>query len=161
MRKFSFLLASLLGCLLLCAQTTTQVNFTFTVDVNNNATFTNTSQVQSDRPLKAYWSFGDGATTSTLPLAGTTHHYTKSGTYQVCLKIFRYNNNDRTDSTLLGSECKSLTVQQQCEAGFQWKDSLTNSSSAHHVTFSAGAHSTGNRAIKEICWTFGDGTDTC
>src|SRR5215207_6571898 len=161
MRKIYFLLACFLTSFVLRAQTVNNVNFTFLADpLTNNVVFTNTSVLQGDGVKKAFWSFGDGSLAITGPLAGITHHYNSAGTYQVCLKIWRYSNTSN-DSVLLGSECKSVTLQQHCTAGFQWADSISTNSLAHHVGFFGFGSSNSNKIIKEICWNFGDGTDTC
>src|SRR5690242_15789581 len=72
-------------------------NFSFTVDApNNNVAFNNLSTIGSLPGIrKALWTFGDGTSQWTPALANTSHHYNTSGNYQVCLKIYRYfNNND-------------------------------------------------------------------
>src|SRR5688572_6028563 len=100
MRKLYALLAGLCFCLAsipAIAQNSTpdQANFTFTVDHSNqNVSFTNTSAIGSaPGTRRAHWSFGDGSGQWTLPLQGTQHHYNSTGTYTVCLKIYRYTSN--------------------------------------------------------------------
>jgi PKD repeat protein len=160
MRKIYSLLLLLIAALAVNAQAN-NVNFTFAPDpTTNNVVFTNTSSLTSDGPRKAFWYFGDGSMAITAALEGTAHHYASSGTYQVCLKIFKYFNNVN-DSVLLGSECKTVTMQQQCTAGFQWADSITTNPLTHHVRFFGFGTNNANQPIKEVCWIFGDGTDTC
>lgn len=162
MKKIYFLLALLCSNIFLNAQTGNHVNFDFTADpLTNNVVFTNTSVLQSDGARKAYWYFGDGTHAVTAPLAGTAHHYNVAGTYQVCLKIWKYSNTSVADSVLLGSVCKSVTLQQHCTAGFQWSDSVATNSYTHYVKFFGFGSNNANKPIKEICWNFGDGTDTC
>lgn len=161
MRKTCALLACLAGCLLSGAQAVNTVSFTFAADPLNNVTFTNTSVLQTEGTKKAFWTFGDGTATTTAPLAGTIHRYANAGTYQACLKIFRYNATNPADSVLLGAECKTVTLAQHCEAGFQWTDSVGGNPPAHYVKFSGAGNNNAGKTIAEVCWTFGDGTDTC
>jgi PKD repeat protein len=162
MRKFYFLLACCFTSFILKAQTTNIVDFNFSADpLTNNVVFTNTSVLPGDGIKKAFWYFGDGSLAITPPLAGVNHHYSSSGSYQACLKIFKYNNNNGTDSVLLGSVCKSVTIQQHCTAGFQWVDSVGPNTLPHSVSFFGFGNHNANKRILEVCWNFGDGTDTC
>jgi len=163
MRKFYFLLAGLFFTLFSFAQSANQVNFTFTVNpIDNQVTFTNTSILQSDSlPKKAFWSLGDGTSTIMTPLSNLFHYYQTSGTYTVCLKIYRYNNANWSDSTLLGDVCKVVTIQQTCLAGFQWRDTFMGNPPTRFVQFNGFGQNNANSAIKEVCWNFGDGSDTC
>lgn len=161
MRKTLLLLAAACCGLLLSAQTVPSVNFTFTIDAaTSTVSFTNQSGNLGDGVKKAYWSFGDGIWAVTGAADGTHHRYVAAATYQACLKIYRYPTNSH-DSVLVGSACKSLTIQQVCTAGFQWVDSLAGSSPTRVIRFYGLAQSTATNALKEVCWTFGDGTDTC
>ena len=161
MRKIYLLLACVFASFVLKAQTGNTVNFNFLPDpLTNNVVFTNTSVLQGDGVKKAFWYFGDGSMAITGPLAGITHHYNTAGAYQVCLKVWKYSNTSN-DSLLLGSECKSVTLQQHCTAGFQWADSVTTNPLLHHVGFFGFGNSNSNKPIREVCWNFGDGTDTC
>src|SRR5947209_6266407 len=109
MRKIYLLLALIICTSILNAQTTTlSVNFTFSANPTTNVVvFTNTSANLGNDVKKAFWTFGDGSSVQiTGALDGTTHHYNSSGTYQACLKIYKYTSS--IDSVLLGSECKSV-----------------------------------------------------
>jgi PKD repeat protein len=160
MRKFYLALSAILGSLLLKAQTIDNVNFTFASDpLTNNVTFTNTTVLQSDASRKAFWSFDDGSTQLTTPLANTSHHYTTTGTYTVCLKVYKYFPNSN-DSVLTGQECKQVVLQQVCTADFEWSNSITQNPLVHNVNFNINT-SNSNRPIIQVCWNFGDGTDTC
>jgi len=160
MRKIYTLLAPLFTGLFLHAQTSTpNVNFTFAVN-GNTVTFTNTSTNLGEGVKRAFWTFGDGGHATTGAYDGVAHQYSLAGTYQACLKIYKYTTNSN-DSTLIGSECKSITLEQHCEAGFQWVDTLTNSIGAHYVKFYGAAGNNAGKRITEVCWNFGDGTDTC
>ncbi|RYF85108.1 MAG: PKD domain-containing protein [Chitinophagaceae bacterium] len=163
MRKIYLLLACFFYSLFTQAQTSiNQVNFTFVSDpLTNNITFTNTSVLQGDGIRKAYWYFGDGGSAVTAPLSGAVHHYNATGTYQVCLKIYKYNPNNLADSILLGSECKSVLLEQHCNAGFQWADSVVTNPLAHYLKLYGSGSNNANKVIKAVCWNFGDGTDTC
>jgi PKD repeat protein len=160
MRKISLLLACLISSLLLCAQTVPSVNFTFTVSQSiATVNFTNTSQNLGEGTKKAFWSFGDGSSAITGAYDGSSHHYASVGTYQVCLKVFKYNSS--IDSVLVGSECKSVTIEQHCEAGFQWADSVSSATAVHYIKFYGAANNNAGKRITDVCWNFGDGTDTC
>lgn len=161
MRKVSFLLACLCSSVFLFAQNVPVVGFTFTVNNANLVTFTNTSTGLGDGIKRAFWSFGDGTRAITGGYDGTVHQYTSAGSYTACLKIYKYNATNAADSTLLGEVCKTVTIQQHCEAGFQWMDSITTNPFAHIVKLYGFANSNSNASIKEVCWNFGDGTDTC
>lgn len=163
MRKIVFLFAGLLSGLLTLAQPANQVNFTFVVNASNNSVyFSDSSVLQPDTlPKKAYWNFGDGTMAIISPSSNISHVYTTAGTYTVCLKIYKYNYANSNDSTLLGDICKNVTIQSTCLAAFQWYDSLTLNPLTHHVRFFGSNFSSGNNPISEVCWIFGDGTDTC
>ncbi len=160
MRRIYLLLALVVSATLLRAQTTPSVNFTFSLNATlNDVVFTNTSLTLGDGVKKAYWTFGDGSLQVTGAYDGATHHYAAAGTYQACLKIYKYTTS--IDSLLLGSECKSVVIQQACTATYQFHDSISTNSFVHQVSFYGSGTSTGNKPITHICWTFGDGHDTC
>lgn len=163
MRKVYPLFAFLCFGLLPKAQNTNAVNFTFLADpITNNVVFTNTSVFANNDVKKAFWNFGDGTAAQTAPTAGITHHYPNSGTYQACLRVYKYNNTGN-DSALLGSECKSVTLASptaadSCAASFT---STTTAANVLGRRFVAQPwHSNGKKPVR-ICWTFGDGKDTC
>lgn len=169
MRKLYALLAGLITVLAssqISAQTIIPdvANFTIQVQTGNNVNFTNTSvigNVQGDR--KAFWFFGDGTMQVTPPLANTQHHYNAGGTFNVCLKIYRYffNPNNVRDSVLTASVCKTLTLTltATCHADFQWMDSIIHGPPVQHkVKFSAFGTNSLNRPITSVCWNFGDGS---
>lgn len=159
MRKIYLLLASVFVSLLLNAQTVPSVNFTFSIAANT-VSFTNTSANLGEGSKRAFWTFGDGSSAVTGAYDGAAHQYALAGTYQACLKIYKYATNSH-DSTLIGSECKSVTIEQRCEAGFQWIDSASNSTGTHYIKFYSAANNNAGKRITEVCWNFGDGTDTC
>lgn len=163
MRKIYILIACSCFGFLLKAQTTNSVSFTFAADpATGNVAFTNTSVFQNNDVKKAFWTFGDSTAAQTAPTAGITHHYLHAGTYQVCLRVFKYSNSSN-DSTLLGSECKSVTLAGQavadsCAANFTFSATAANVLGRRFVA--QPWHNNGKKPLR-ICWTFGDGKDTC
>src|ERR1044072_5530710 len=155
MRKIYLLLAFVTTNILLQAQTTPLVNFTFAVDAPpNTVKFATTSQILGEGTKKAFWTFGDGTAAVTGGYDGTSHHYASAGSYQACLKIYRYSSSSN-DSALIGSACKSVTFQQQvtCTARFEW-------AAGDRVVKFYGVGSS-NQSIVQVCWNFGDNHDTC
>lgn len=59
----------------------------------------------------------------------------------------------------------SLHMQAQqtasCTAGLEYRDSVSRDPFAHYVTFKAKASHPENKAIKKVCWRFGDGNSEC
>jgi PKD repeat protein len=164
MRKLYALLAGL--CFALTAINATPptpdlANFTFTIDhPNNDVAFINTSILGSEPGTrKAFWSFGDGTVQQTPPLQGTQHHYQSSGTYNVCLKIYRYRPN-ANDSVLAAQICKTVVIQTVCRADFERLPVTTSPNTLHAVFKALPWHNANKRPVK-ICWQFGDGKDTC
>lgn len=135
-------------------------NFTFNIHPGNNVSFTNTSVLAAGTIVgerRAWWYFGDGTSQSGPALGNMQHHYNATGTYTVCLKIYRYHNND---SVLTGSVCKTVVLQENtCAADFTWRDSIVQGPPPTHlVRFTATTTSSQNRPIVSVCWNFGDGT---
>ena len=164
MRKFYALIAGLVLCLAgsnISAQTGTPdvANFTFVVNApNNDVVFTNTSTLSTSADYRrAYWSFGDGTVVATPPLAGTQHHYQLGGTYTVCLKIFRYSPN-LNDSVLTAQICKTVVIESICRANFE--SPATSPISLGRYFVAQPWHNQNKKPVR-ICWTFGDGRDTC
>ncbi|MBC7872581.1 MAG: PKD domain-containing protein, partial [Ferruginibacter sp.] len=162
MRKLYALLAGLFMTLAsnnISAQTITPdvANFTFAVS-NSDVAFTNTSILGSAPGIRrALWSFGDGTTQWTPPLANTQHHYQSGGTYTVCLKIFRYSPN-LNDSFLTAQVCKTLVIESVCRADYETFSTSSTPLGRHFVA--QPWHSQNKKPVR-ICWTFGDGRDTC
>jgi PKD repeat protein len=162
MRKICLLLTIALG-LLTKAKSQDTANFNFTIGPNFNVEFTNTSHLHGEGPRKAYWSFGDGSTQMTPPLANTSHHYGNAGTYTTCLRIFKYSIS-ANDSILTGEVCKTFTianttVPDSCRAYF------VNEPSSALIpltqTFVAQPWHNHDKKPEQICWSFGDNHDTC
>ncbi|MEO6613135.1 MAG: PKD domain-containing protein [Chitinophagaceae bacterium] len=162
MRKLYALLAGILLTLAATARTGSPdiANFTYVTDPSHNdVVFTNTSVLGNEPGTrKAFWSFGDGTGIMTPPLQGTNHHYASAGTYTVCLKIYRYYSN-LNDSVLSAQICKTLTIETICGADFEKLPPVVNNPLL--VYFKALPQHNNNRKPARICWTFGDGRDTC
>lgn len=160
MRKLYLLTTLFLG-LVLQSKSQDLVNFNYHIGINNNVEFMNLSQVLNDGPRKAFWYFGDGTSQVTAPLANAFHHYNTAGTYTACLKIYKYSSN--TDSVLTGQKCKTFTIgsattPDSCKANFSNNATSINGLSQ---TFAALPWHNNNKKPERICWTFGDGSDTC
>jgi PKD repeat protein len=166
MRKLYALLAGFV-LLFISLQTKAQNE---TADFNsaisgNNVHFTNNSSTNAnDTALRrVYWQFGDGTGSLTLFNADPHHTYLQSGTYQVCLKLFKRIvpttiNGDTL--MLVSSICKPvvITVPDSCTAKFE---PLFTSSTPLGKYFVAQPWHNHNKKPIAICWTFGDGKDTC
>ncbi|MES1216706.1 MAG: PKD domain-containing protein [Bacteroidota bacterium] len=168
MRKLYALLAwlciSLVSIPTIAQQPTTDVaNFAFSVDAsNNNVVFSNTTiigDLYGER--HAIWTFGDGTSQRTGLHDGTQHHYSTAGTYTVCLKIYRFSNNTN-DSVLSAQECKTIVIESLCRANFEFRDSVAHIDPLKHlVRFWAIPFNNSNKPVTQVCWNFGDGSDTC
>lgn len=156
------MLAALTYNVFLLAQTTPNVNFSYTVQSGTtNVNFANTSQSLGDGEKKAVWVFGDNTTTTTGGYQGTTHRYAAPGVYRACLKIYK-NSTASSTGTLIGEQCKEVVVQstqQTCEAGFQWEPD--GSAPNRKIKFSGIGTSNPGKSIKRVCWDFGDGSKVC
>ena len=134
-------------------------NFSFTIDPpTSNVTFTNTSSLGNEPgERRAFWSFGDGTGQWTAALAGTQHHYQSTGTYTVCLKIYRIRTNSN-DSILSAQVCKTVVIESVCHANFETVASTTNPAGRYFIV--QPSHNQNKKPVR-ICWTFGDNHDTC
>ncbi|HEX6168622.1 MAG TPA: hypothetical protein VFZ33_02945, partial [Chitinophagaceae bacterium] len=116
---------------------------------------------EQKRPVYICWKFGDGRDTciqysNTNPGPYTVvHHYQQPGVYEVCVRIVYEGGCEAT-------KCKAVyvTIPDACRADFE-KLALTPTINPLHVTFKALPWHNGNKKPKKICWTFGDGRDTC
>ena len=146
---------TLLSCI---GRTQDLANFSFTIGTSNTVSFINTSAL-SGGERKAIWYFGDGTHQITPALANTEHHYNNGGEYTVCLKIYKYTSSN--DSVVTADVCKTIlltTSDQSCKAGFEAGTApdlrLTK------IFMAQPWHSSGKKP-EQICWKFGDNTDTC
>jgi PKD repeat protein len=160
MRKF-YLLTTLILFLFARAYSQDTANFSFTIGLNDQVSFINTSHLHGDAVRKAFWSFGDGTKQMTTALGNAFHQYSGAGTYTACLRIYKYSSSSN-DSVITGEACKTFTLSNttadSCRAGF------TNSgSSATDLTqvFVAQPWHNHEKRPEEICWNFGDNHDTC
>jgi PKD repeat protein len=160
MRQLYLLLAALMGLLPSFTKAQDIAGFTFAIGDNHIVHFTNTSTLSGDGDRKAYWSFGDGAIQATAALANTDHQYSTSGTYTVCLKIYKYLDNH--DSVVTADVCHTVTLQSttdvRCEAGFGHE---SPAGSALTQVFVAKPANSAGKKPELICWDFGDNHDTC
>ncbi len=165
MKKFYAFLAGFIFCLAGSLSTNARTvtpdvaNFTFTIDhPNNNVFFTNTSTIGSEPGIRrAFWNFGDGIIQMTGPLENAQHHYQVAGTYNVCLRIYRYRPNIG-DSVLSAYICKTIVIQTVCNAEFI---SLAVAANPLLKYFVAQPSHNQNKKPLQVCWQFGDGRDTC
>ncbi len=114
---------------------------------------------QNKKPVYICWKFGDGTDTCIQypenyqgPYS-VIHHYQQPGAYEVCVKIVYQGGCE-------ARKCKEVIVGEFCRADFE-KLLLNSSVSPLHVTFKALPWHSQNKKPKKICWTFGDGKDTC
>ncbi len=160
MRKIYLLLITALSVLTSNSHAQDSVNFIPHVFQSQlRAEFDNISILNGPGNRKALWTFGDGTSKWTEPLADVEHLYPAAGTYLVCLKMYKYNSN--TDSVLTGSSCKTISFQPSCNAEFQYRDSVVQNPYRHIVRFNSFPHHNQNLGVTQVCWRFGDGTDTC
>ena len=116
---------------------------------------------EQKRPVYICWKFGDGKDTciqysNTNPGPYTVvHHYQQPGIYEVCVKIVY-------EGGCEAAKCKPVyvTIPDACRADFE-KLALIPSITPLRVTFKALPWHNNNKKPKKICWTFGDGRDTC
>ena len=115
---------------------------------------------QDRKPARICWSFGDGRDTCinypenySEPYV-VRHRYAHSGIYEVCIKILYYDGCEARN-------CKELRVGNPatCTADFERAPVLVSTPLV--VGFKALPWNSQNRKPARICWTFGDGRDTC
>lgn len=111
------------------------------------------------RPVLICWSFGDGTDTciqysNTNPGPFTVEHtYQHDGVYEVCVKILYHGGCE-------ARKCKEIRVGEFCRADFE-KILLSPTVNPLYVTFKALPWHSNNKKPHVICWSFGDGRDTC
>ncbi len=117
------------------------------------------------KPTKICWTFGDGADTcinytTLLTQYPVYHHYNNYGTYTVCVKIYY-------DGGCIADKCNPVVVlnptppptPDSCKANFVLLNTPT--SGILNRYFNALPYHNHGKIPTKICWTFGDGTDTC
>ena len=113
-----------------------------------------------NRPVYICWNFGDGQDTciqysNTFPGPyNVSHTYAQGGDYNVCVKIVYQGGCE-------AHKCKVIhnTGPDSCRADFERLPVTSNS--ALHASFEALPWHNNNKKPEKICWTFGDGKDTC
>lgn len=155
-----------LAVLLLCLAThwaSAQDDASFTITRLGNGTiqFNNTSTVPDTHRRRAVWIFGDNQRATSAPLAGITHTYAAPGNYRACLIIYRYGDNYH-DSVGTADACETIVIEgntptPSCAAVIEVGEADDPRVKSLHAVWE---HS-GERKPERICWTFGDGTDTC
>ena len=163
MRKFYLLLTTVAFLFLQSVKAQDTANFSFTIGLNNTVSFVNLSHLHGDYYRRAYWSFGDGTRQETTPLANIYKHYATSGTYNVCLAIYKYSTNTH-DSVLSSEVCEKLTLQSSvtpdsCKAYFS--DTSFANANPLLIRFQAYPWHNHDKKPETICWNFGDNHDTC
>ncbi len=147
MKQFYYLRLLMLMLILSASQFVNaqcSASFTWTIDSNGLATFSNTSLGVYDT---AQWSFGDGTGMITSPQNTTvTHQFNSTGPYYVCLTIYTFNGPCQSTAcdTIFGNPAGG-----GCFAYF-------NSNAISGTTvIQFNNYSTGN--FTAVSWDFGDG----
>ena len=112
------------------------------------------------KPVTICWLFGDGRDTcikyeqTYTGLYAVGHRYNEPGTYEVCVKILYFGGCE-------SRKCKSIIVARpdSCRADFEKIPTTSNTTLTSY--FRALAWNNNNKKPARICWTFGDGRDTC
>jgi len=113
------------------------------------------------KPKTIHWDFGDGKDTiihyneDYTGLYTVRHKYREPGNYQVCVKITYFGGCE-------SHKCKYIQIGEpdRCGADFQ-QIPLTSADHPLLVGFKAIPSHNNNKVPKVICWSFGDGKDTC
>ena len=113
------------------------------------------------KPARICWTFGDGRDTcieygvNYTGLYPVTHTYAQPGTYTVCVKIRYYGGCE-------AYKCKPVIVSRpdECRADFE-RLPITSTNNPLTTVFKAIPWHNNNKKPARICWTFGDGKDTC
>ncbi len=112
------------------------------------------------KPARICWQFGDGRDTCinypnnyTGPYV-VAHDYLNNGLYEVCVKILYAGGCD-------ARKCKPVQIgnPDSCSADFERMPTIV--STPLTVGFKALPWNSSNRKPARVCWTFGDGRDTC
>jgi PKD repeat protein len=113
------------------------------------------------KPKTICWRFGDGKDTcidypeNFSGVYAIRHEYDHPGLYEVCIKITYYGGCE-------GYKCKQVQIGEvvQCKADFE-RIPISTTNNPLQVAFRAIPSHINNKKPKEICWKFGDGSDTC
>jgi PKD repeat protein len=112
------------------------------------------------KPARICWEFGDGTDTCINylnvynGLYSVPHTYSQPGLYNVCVKIRYYGGCE-------ARKCETVRVERpdSCRADFERLPTVA--SSPLSASFKALPWNNNNRKPQRVCWTFGDGRDTC
>jgi PKD repeat protein len=113
------------------------------------------------KPVKICWNFGDhndtciNYSTTYTGTYGAFHLYSDSGIYKVCAKI-TYDGGCESD--YCSSVFVTTPMPDSCSAGFA---KVVAASSPLLIYYRALAWHNNNKKPEQICWSFGDGQDTC
>jgi PKD repeat protein len=119
------------------------------------------SHNNNKKPSRICWTFGDGRDTcinyteNYTGLYGVSHTYNQPGRYEVCVKIQYFGGCE-------ARKCKLVEIIRPdiCQADFEKIPVLTTNNPLHQYFKALPSHNN-NRKPAKICWTFGDGRDTC
>lgn len=115
------------------------------------------------RPVvSAVWNWGDNTpptTTTAVSGYGIAHQYVAAGNYNVCLTLHYEGGCESSNCHVLAVVDSSATPD-TCHAAFT-QAVLNASPIAQVVGFAAQPSHNHNKAVTRVCWTFGDGRDTC
>lgn len=128
-----------------------QAAFNVTASSNNPLEkFFNNTSVNVSNVDTVTWNFGDGTTSN---MYSTSHTFPHAGTYNVCLRIKRYDNG--TAAPCVREICQSVVVGTPCnlQANFTSVAAAGNPREIHFTNTTVN-----QSATDTVRWTFGDGT---
>ncbi|GAA4342612.1 PKD domain-containing protein [Flaviaesturariibacter amylovorans] len=145
-----------------------RVNLTVQQGPGNTAPYTLTASAQPwhnfQKPVrKVCWSWGDNSpvqcdssNTSTPPALQATHVYNQNGTYNICVTV-TYEGGCQT------TMCRTVQLPapgptDSCRADF---GTTAMAGNPRGRNFTALPWHNGQKPVTKVCWTFGDGRDTC
>ncbi|MEO6330542.1 MAG: PKD domain-containing protein [Ginsengibacter sp.] len=113
------------------------------------------------KPAYICWKFGDGHDTciqysnTYLSPYAINHIYTAKGQYEVCIRIVY-------EGGCEAKKCKVIqaTEPDSCRADFE-RIQLSSSNDPSHAYYRALLWNNNEKKPARICWSFGDGSDTC
>jgi len=109
------------------------------------------------KPQRICWTFGDGRDTCIEYPENYTgqyvvaHNYPHTGTYQVCVKIKYYGGCE-------AQKCRPITLVGTGDCSVNIIEATSSLTSLTRTFYAA---TSSNSAVQRICWSFGDGTDSC
>ena len=119
------------------------------------------SHNNNKKPFRICWTFGDGRDTciqypaNYTGVYGVNHVYTQPGNYNVCVTI-------QYEGGCQSQNCRiiQLSVPDVCSANFQRLDIAATANPLSAIFKALPTHNNNKKPVR-ICWTFGDGRDTC